>query len=307
MQENCLYQNYFSWVTRQKQVSAQSQQTFYGQTNDYDYNRPSASNQQYEYSTPRFVDDYYRPTAASIVPLIGAGIQGGQQYESGSSHLNKQYQSGSSHLNAYQSSASSNMVQLQNQLQAELSNQLKAALSQNRALLGQYSTDSGQAGFNEAYSRLYNELQRNLTSQLQSFMAGSSDYSNTYGVVNRDQLSQLRSQLQNNLASQLQQGLQQSYSASASYSASSGSTASAGSGAYSSSNSGRYYRSIVQTQPCPISLGYQQHSQNKRVYKPHCPESLLPLQNRKKRSYGYRSRPLGLATNTGAGYGGRGT
>jgi len=295
VQENCLYQKYFSWVTRQKHVSAQSQQTSYGQTNDFDYiyNRPSASNQRYEYSTPRYVDDYYRPTAASIVPLIGAGIKGGQQY-----------QSGSSHLNAYQSSASSNMVQLQNQLQAELSNQLKAALSQNRAHLGQYSTDSGQTGFNEAYSRLYDELKRNLTSQLESFTAGSSDYSNTYGVVNSNQLAQLRSQLQNNLASQLQQGLQQSYSASASYSASSGSSASAGSGAYSSSNSGRYYRSIALTQPCPVN---QQHSQHKRVYKPHCPDFLLPLQNRKKRSYGYRSRPLGLATNTGVGYGGRGT
>lgn len=306
MQKNCLYQKYFSWVSRQKQISAHtSQQTFYGHTNDYDYNRPSESNQRYEYSTPRYVDNYYRPTAASIVPLIGAGIKGGQQY-----------QSGSSHLNAYQSSATSNMVQLQNQLQAELSNQLKAALSQNSAHLGQYSSSSGQTGFNEAYNRLYDELQRNLTSQLQSFLADSSDYSNTYGVVSNNQMAQLRSQLQNSLASQLQQGLQQSYSASASYSASSGSTASAGSKAYSSSNSGRYYRSVIYDAPvdidiCPPTFENQQDFQDKahgRYRRSKCNDFLFRSQhNREKRSYGYRSRPLGLATNTGAGYGGRGT
>lgn len=98
------------------------------------------------------------------------------------------------------------------------------------------------SSYDDAYRRLYEELQRNLTQQLQSFEAGSSAYSHSYGGVSESQLAQLRSQLQRNLASQLQQGLQQSYSASASYSASSGSSASAGSNAYSSSNAGGYYR-----------------------------------------------------------------
>lgn len=228
----------FSWTSIQQQQRLQQQQNFQthqasqaqSQFSESDMGSSSNRHQYNQYPASRSDSDFYRPTAASIVPIISQGIKGGHQYD-----LSSQSEF-SSH------GSSSNMAQLEQQLQSDLSSQLQAALSQNVAHLGRYPSQSrGQAGFEEAYRRLSEELQRNLTQQLQSFVSGSSGYASSIGNVNEHQLAQLRSQLQNSLASQLQQGLQQSYSSSASFSASAGSSAHAGAGAYSSS-SGDYYR-----------------------------------------------------------------
>ncbi|KAH1028943.1 uncharacterized protein LOC109540696 [Dendroctonus ponderosae] len=286
------------WITIQQQqqqqrLQQQNYQTQQAQNEFSELNMGSSSNQQQynQYTTSRYDSDYYRPTAASIVPIISQGIKGGHQYD-----LSSQSEF-SSH------GSSSNMAQLERQLQSDLSSQLQAALSQNVAHLGRYPSSSrGQAGFEEAYRRLSEELQRNLTQQLQSFVSGSSGYSSSYGSVNENQLAQLRSQLQNSLASQLQQGLQQSYSSSASFSASAGSSASAGAGAYSSS-SGDYYRGTRGSGNGAEFFGsYMPMDQLRQP--DDCQQGYAPF--RAKRSYGYRSQPLGISSQTGVRYNSRG-
>ncbi|XP_050296024.1 uncharacterized protein LOC126735944 [Anthonomus grandis grandis] len=297
------------WVSRQQQTQTHQDQ-YYSGSSGYNYGG-SSSNMRTDYVTPRpvhwDVDDYQQPTAASIVPLISSGVKGGHQYFGASG---SQYAAGSS-------SSSSNYAQLERELQSDLSNQLQAALSQYVSRQGQYSSgysaSQRQASMEEAFRRLNAELQRNLTEQLQSFQSGHSAYSGSYGSsVNDNQLAQLRSELQNSLASQLQQGLQQSYSASASYSASSssssGSSASvgAGAGSYSSGGGGGgYYRAARGSND--FEYGQMGLGSGYHVEGDGCQGDSPYHHYRGKRSYGYRSRPLGLSSHAGVGYNSRGT
>ncbi|CAG9765305.1 unnamed protein product [Ceutorhynchus assimilis] len=313
------------WITRQ-QTSSHSQQTYYGQSQNNEHHLGYGTSGNIRYSTPRYpedevprystprypideegprypaVDDYHRPTAASIVPLISSGIK------------NNHYQAvAGSHVSGYETSGaggvgvdSSNFARLQQQMQADLSRQLQAALTQTTSSYrasGHTSTSGGRAAFDQAYNQLFDELQRNLTQQLQSYQSGSSSsgYSSSYSGINESQLAQLRSQLQNSLASQLQQGLQQSFSASASYSASS-----SGSGSYGSSG----YRPVRGSD----AYQYGQYKSGGNYYGGEDCQGDDPLTpthqyHRVRRSYGggYRSRPLGLSTYSGSGYSAGGT
>lgn len=105
------------------------------------------------------------------------------------------------------------------------------AIARNEVSRQSYASSGyGSAqSFDTSYQRLYDELNRNLTRQLQEFQYGaSSDYGSAAHGSGFDeaQLAQLRAQLQRDLTSQLQQELKQSYSSSSSYSAHSSSSSS---------------------------------------------------------------------------------
>lgn len=207
-------------------------------------------NRYTDYSTNNLGSNYYstsgdvrgdaghtsRPSSPHLIPLI-TGTK---------SHKSYNYQStyGTSGISA------NTISELQSQLQNDLSRQLQAALNRNRYGYSSYGPRNYQVSFQE----LSDELNRNLTRQLNELQSrySTSDYSS----YSTQQFDDLRNQLQNNLMRELQQGLQHSYSSSSSYSASSSS---------SSSNYRPVRANTAESYPSPLDcLGQYGHAVYKR-------------------------------------------
>lgn len=119
------------------------------------------------------------------------------------------------------------LTNIQQQLQGDLSRQLQHAIREQTKEYSTYATSGnvGSSSYQTALQQLSDELKRNLTEQLQRYLAErrSASYSlgsGSHASYNQQQLEDVTRRLQSNLLGQLQDGLRQSWSSQYSYSAS---------------------------------------------------------------------------------------